>query len=1379
MTNSPLFTQIPVRIDVIDKTLNIIQTIYLLGSQPKSVQQVIAKDGIESKKSIFKHLANPIIKGGVDWEDLDEEDFENMINTDNVETPNEENNSSPIQLSNTAKQIIDYDINVYAQDQVIDLQKKITLFTGIDPSKQYLSMDGKLITQHIEFKSSIDTSIDTLDIIDYMQKTSTIIKGIPIDENYMFAKDSSTIINTQMDTLSMLANDGLHLVLFSLDSIITNKSSIQFLLRSDNQSFELIYHSFIERFFAGMDIHTFTAYLNDEAPEIDISKHKRMVLKQMNLVAQLNDIPRVKISDKNLTITTNALTLCSKASNDVMLSLVRLFNQIVISDISEIFYLDLLITTNNRLKQIRKISKYASQAINFVENVSMNVRPLSSLIRNYRLKDHLVITLLPSNHFSKLVISIDVFGKIEVIAYSGRSTEITKLSFISEISQYVEKIIKYLNMATDAFLTPYRLNTNLQTYEMTKSTSRLMFSTQIDYENVIKYMISDLSETGLLDIEPPLVQNIKYRTFLLKTRSEDNNKMIQVYSNSKLAVFTLFDLSIPETEFYVDLIGRFVLHRMKNIQLKLSAIKGIQSSDPVLYKYKSKMNYSRICQKKFQPIIATPNDPNAFKYHNFTFNDDQYYKCPSKDNPHLGLLSGYHPNGYCLPCCRKQASADIDIDSCISGELSENTKKASRTSSRYYIIDYPNDIVPNNRLTKRISNVPDAINKMLTKGTKLLVDGISIDYSVMDTQILDILKQYLHKQNIREVVLFIIEYIEDISNHKLILSMPSICYAFANINDLLKELNQTFMKQTIIAQEKNWNDIFIDIAICMKIGIILLVDNRLRSSDCSNIINSQREECSTEPATSLNSNLKLEKLNYADLTKPILIILKRIDTEYSRVNRNRRYSYFPIIYNDNIEPQIIPAPLTTIEQLQKIKNITEYPITNIINKSFDHRALIALENKKIHIKSLFADINGDIAYSEVIVKPSKSMLVCLYRTQSLSIETSKYKPSKYSASIAQVLSLIEEHNMNQLAKIDITGFHEYLKSNINLFTDGNPINLPDTKRYLLKVDKFIIHNNKIVGTKFCAIDKKRIIHSIIVYHEATPIGNAISMINAMQKKINTYSKSITKKDAITIGAQPLDLISRTQSIIYDSSVDPKYHKYFIELVQNPLDLIGNSPIPINYPMNDTLRNGIYMSSIYRLMINKFIETWNESRPTKLLKAITKLVEETKPALIKNFSNNLIEDWIEKIISEFGNTYHPVVIRAELLDLIDFIHLNVANKTRESIISLLKEKNLPINDIEIHNLGYTSKSNIEKLVKQTADTCLIQTKNIPTSDNYLDKNGKLLIAKSIYQELINLAINDLSNQFRREYVINNCLLNSFDNRTKLKSHLDELIYIQEL
>lgn len=197
------------------------------------------------------------------------------------------------------------------------------------------------------------------------------------------------------------------------------------------------------------------------------------------------------------------------------------------------------------------------------------------------------------------------------------------------------------------------------------------------------------------------------------------------------------------------------------------------------------------------------------------------------------------------------------------------------------------------------------------------------------------------------------------------------------------------------------------------------------------------------------------------------------------------------------------------------------------------------------------------------------------------------------------------------------------------------------------------------------------------------------------------------------------------------------------------------------------------------MINKFIEEWNESRPTKLLKAITKLVEETKPVLIKNLSNNLVEDWIEKITSEFGNTYHPVVIRAEFLDLIDFIHLNVANKTKESIISLLKEKNLPINDIEIHNLGYTSKPNIANLVKQTADTCLAQTNNVPTSENYLDKNGKLLIVKSIYPELINLAINDLSNQFRREYIINNCLLNSFDNRTKLKSHLDELIYIQEL
>jgi hypothetical protein len=91
-----------------------------------------------------------------------------------------------------------------------------------------------------------------------------------------------------------------------------------------------------------------------------------------------------------------------------------------------------------------------------------------------------------------------------------------------------------------------------------------------------------------------------------------------------------------------------------------------------------------------------------------------------------------------------------------------------------------------------------------------------------------------------------------------------------------------------------------------------------------------------------------------------------------------------------------------------------------------------------------------------------------------------------------------------------------------------------------------------------------------------------------------------------------------------------------------------------------------------------------------------------------------------------------------------------------------------------------------LITDTAGKCLVQTNSLPdiiSTDNvfeqYKNKNDKLLILKSIYFDLLDLAISDLSNPFRREFILDNCMINSFINRIKIKSQINELIYIQEL
>ncbi len=1408
-----IFNIIPIRLDILDINLNIKQKIYLLGEENKSNENIIEKEGINSNKIKNIKFNEELIKGGVvDWEDLEDEDFETIINTEIVSDDTKINEVEDVE-NVVLSDIYDYSINIYKEDSIFELQKKIALITKIEPIKQYLSIDRKCLTHYINFQSILDGSyVDNVDLIDFLKNNNTKIKNIPVDEEYINLKYNSNLVNTQYVKLNTFLNndDGVVIKLISIDTIISNKNNIQFLLRTDKQSFDLIFESIIERFFIMMNSQVFNHYLNSNDSIFDFDNYKSVIKNQNKIITSLNEIPKVSIEDKILTIITNSITLRSKSNYIPVLVLPKLFNSFKLKDLDNVFYVDLFITNDNKLLQIRKVSKYASQSINLIEGVSMNIKPLVSNIREYRTRNRFVISLLPSEHFSKISINIDNYGQIEINADSNRSNELSKSLFIKQIKLYITNIIQYLNNLTNIYLTNLRLDDSIENYIISKSTSMLMFNQKLDYDKLVKYMLSDLSATDILDVESLINVNLKIRTFRVYGKNIDDIKSIQVYSNSKLAVFTLIDLDIEETKFYVDLIGRFILYRENSIVIKINETKGIQSIDPILYRYKSssKNNYSRVCQKRFQPVLTDSKDKSGYKYHNFTFNIPQYYKCPSKENPHLGLISGHHPNGLCLPCCRKQEQPNKEnvFKQCISGDIDDDSKYTlTRTSNKYYVIDYPNDLISNKKMLNRFINVPNFINKILTKGNKLIINGsfITYDESLMNYQVLNILTKYLNKSSSRLFILDILEFLNDKSNHRKVLSMYNIKFSFDSIESLKSEISNNFLKQSLIKKSiLNWNEIIMDISICMGIGIVLLSDNRIKASNCEYAVN-KNNECSNEPITTLNASIKLVNLEYVDLNNPAIMILRRIDTEYSKIHNNRRYYYYIITTNIENNSIIEVIKNDTIDQLKKIKNITQESINNVIDNSFNYKTLNESINKIGSIKNLFLDSDNNIAYSEVVIKPLKTLLISLYKTfnELDELETkkliSKYKLSNYTGTISDVINLIETHNKLQLSESpynDLTDFKLYINLNINSLINHKEINLPDSKKYLLKIDKFIIHSNTIIGVKVCIVNKKKIIHSINIYHKHTSIKDVIKLLKSKLLEVdNIYNKKkLTNDDYLFIAIVGLDMINRSNSIIYNKDllkdIGDEFKYYFIEYFLNPLTLINNNPEIINYPENDTLKKSQYMNNIYKLSINSMVNYWKTKKPTEFIKALTKLIDNTSDNILKVMSNNLIEDWIDKLIIQFSDKYNSNVIRVELNEFSSYIHKNLRTKTKSNIIDILNSPDITLNNIELHNLVYIDKSMIKKLVLETANECLVKTKNIPeiepeNIDNlyeqYKDKNGKLLIYNSIYNDLIDLIVSELSNPFRREFVLDNCMINSFVNKIKIKSYIDELIYIQEL
>lgn len=1392
-----LFNSLPIVVDILNMNLQVVRRIYLLGDQPDSIRAMIKKEGINSSK--LTHLIGTsqiVIGGNIDWEELDDEDFETIINAEppldnhHPTQPSENISHEPI---NTIE-LIDYSVGTYMEDSVFDLQKKLSTITDIEPAKQYLAIDGQCMTQRANDNFA---GYDPFDMIEFISTCDTKISGIPIDENYVLAQQSANAINTQSYKLSTFVNGhpSLRISMISLDTIIPNKHALQFLLKSDRQSFEIVYESVIMRFFPMFSSSTFIEYLSNPDESNIISEYRSTFAIQNKLVSQLNKISEVSMDNKDVSIITTAITLQSRSNISAILALPKLFNTISIMTIPTIFYIDLFTTINGKLLQARKVAKYAAQAINFVEGVSMNIKPILSNIRDYRSRDRMIITLLPVESFSKLTIMIDIFGRVDITANSAQLSETSKKKFINQIDSLVRPVLSYLNVQTIAFISPLRLDTQLDNYTITKSTSKLIFNQHIDYDQTIKHMLNDLVAGGLLNVEPIDNNNLRYRIFTILDYTSEDRKTIHVFSNGKLAQFLLVDLNIEETAFFIDLIGRFVQYRANLLQVKFSNDHNIQSTDPVLFKYSStnKMNYSRICQKKFQPVLANSTDRGAYKYHNFTFNSPQYYKCPNKTNPYLGLLAGHHPQGYCLPCCRKQQQPDQKriLNQCLSTDPSAETAKSSRANSKLYVIDYPNDLVSNDKLVGRLAKVPDFINKILTKGTPLYINGLSVKYSepTMPMQILEILAQYLDKKSTRELILDMIEYLKDRTNHRSVMTMPNIAYAFDTIDQLQRDIASKFLKHSTIVSIKNWNDIFIDIATCMGINILLLSDNRVKASDCAHITSSnQSNECSTDTIATANSIIKLINLSNINLDRPILLLLRRVDTEYSRMHNNRRYFYYPLVSNISMNPQVEAISTDTADQLRKIKVATQQSITNTIKQSFDSETLIHTMQKIGKIRTWYADADNFISYSEVIFGGSRSLLISLYRTINSDIPTSKWEVAKpYSGTVADALQLIEHHNSLQIAKADISKFIIYLTNNMQMLTDHRGIILPYTPRPLLKVDKFIIHATMVIGIRACVVFERKCMHMITIYHKPTPIAAIFKLLAAKKTELVKLTQTkLSKQTAIQIAEMPLDFILRTSGGLPITDLG-EFASYGIEFMINPLQMINYNLEPMEYPTNDKLKHAHYISSIYSVAIGSIVEYWRTTPSIEIISAIESLIKAANLTILATFSNNLIEDWIDQLIKQFSPQYHPNVLSAELHEWAAYLRSTVPIRTRESCIQSLYAVDAPIRDIELHNLTYASKEHIRKLITSTADQCITQVQNLnnvifDNQDNsiaYKNEQGKVMVLDRIYSELIDLAVADLSNPFRREYVLSNCMLSGMANSINIQSHIDELVYIQEL
>lgn len=1354
------------RIDIIElKDDSFVKTasVYLLGSassHAKTIDDINIKNkqlSSEIGTTAIKYLSDQsnIVGGSDDWEELDEIDFEELLNSEpEIVVKQSKSNIKGNSIS---------DIVFYTKDKAADIREKVALATGIKPYKQYLWFP--------DAKRSITN--DEISLMAYWKTSIRMIEGYPVDSQRVFTPNSSP------PTIEKFSNDGAVVITcINLDSIILNKSKLQMVARSDSESFELIHMNSIERFFPLMTLPVFNQYLSDEnqipirfeAYEFDkkavLSKYQKLA----QLIPELNNQPQVSIETTNLfTISTTDMVIARVFPDKIKrIDTLKLFQMIDTNSNQNIGSVDLYRYDEERKPiRLRKLQQRDEFRISKDEGIMCSkFHSRKQFIQSCSL----IIKLLPRKEYDGVTIMIEESGATWIRMLPNQSYTFTKSVFLDFIAVTIDPIIQSLNQMDPIFMTRDRFllirdPSGIQ-YNIVSSSSKISFMFSVSYKKLLDLVVDKLFSTGLL--KPLNVEwNRKQKSttsfeirYGVSQSSCQNIPIIDIKDISSVAVMLLSNLDVDETSLYADIIGRLVLSKKSKLQLESNQKTDLSTIDPLLFRPRvSADGYSRVCQKKYQPVTATKTDKNAVEYHNFTFNRPEYYRCPSSAASQLGFITGKHPQGYCLPCCRKLQQPDLKNvkKACIENSFEEKSVAST------YKIDYPIVDVPNSKIMDRRITIPEYIcrvlglqnvvaNGSILASHKTIRDGIDEDTkSYLQTAIiiscLENSNGSISYKSYREFILDIIAMIKEPNNHIRIMKNQIVSDRYTSPQALIHAIEDKFVKMTIFESNKQlsaiqWNDLIVFLANCMNMNILLLSDDRL-------------------------PNQGIQMLNFHDIdpTKPVFILLKRLNVEWSMNSHNTRSLYFPITDNAFkvfhksaliFRKMDIAKSTTKLQQVlnganQKItiKQFTQENIRSVIDQSRSYKLIEDVIDQKL-----------------MIIKSGKSQFLCSVFCNDTTIKARNID-IPITASLESILSFIDDYNNYTIdeqknLKTELASYKLYLTAVLKLSNVYQFINLP---RFLLKISKFVVHDDSVIGMVVNVVNVGKIESTELFFFKPITIKVAT---NELLRQKNTLTRILQKVNAREALRFP-----------FDSRMLNSLETAFVHWELHPLKAVPKETSKCSKDISKDLNVGWYSSEIYPLTTRHIIDKWSAIRDKRLDADLTTFIKSSKELPISNVK---VDELIETLIKKDAR-YDPTILRVVITGL--FEQINSADKTIDHAIVRLQEFP-PLNGFELKNIHRLTKSEVSSKLEDLMKKYTSKTSSYPTFDLNISiqdqrfefyKNGKVLIPDGLYTEIFDTFVSDLMNPFHRDYIINAQLAESA--LTYIQPHIGELIYVYKI
>jgi hypothetical protein len=1379
---SPVLARVHARVDFVEldfetSSFVLAGSVYLLGNASKHVKTL--KDFTTKNKPLVSALGVETIKalsatpstfrGGVGISGIDDDDpwddFENMDDLLDTESPIRVNTSTDQSTIRSNGLQGDHFSNYtfYSKDKPSDIRDKIAVITNIPPYKQYLWSP--------EARRSLGG--DEVSIFHHWTTAIRHLEGYAVDGR-------GDVRTTELAMDAFTTHSSVIITCVSLDSIVHKKSKLHFLARSDTDSYELIYNNTIRPFFPLVTLSIFNQYLSDENAltikfdvlDFDKAQLVNEYASRDKLISELNKIGKIVMdtntANKIVNATTTSIVL-SANPHDLQhrIDTMRLFQMFNIATQAQIASIDIYTIDNDkrgiRLRKLQQRDQFR------VSRDESNVVTHSRSKRQMMYDRVLTISFLPNRQCAALSMSIDRYGCVWIKANPSFSRNYSKNAFVQIIAEIVNPIIAEINTHTMVFMNQSRLSLIFDSmYKIVSSSTTLTFKFSVGYDKILGIIVDKLLRSGFVSPTRQTKGLTSFRIDYGVSRSEllRSRSAIDIRNLSGIGIVILSNLDVEETKLYVDLLGRMIVSQRSNIEVK--TLDKLSAIDPVLFRPRlSADSYSRICQRKFQPVITTQDDPKGTEFYNFTFQRPEFYKCPKSSVPVLGFIEGRHDKGYCLPCCRKtvQSNSTQLYKSCIARD---DTIENSRSSG--YKIEYPHGYVVNSKIANRRVSIPSYVcqlfgldDNIIANGAVLAVVGAirdDLDNSYQSyLQTAALLASVMPRDDmkpefssVREFIFAIIAMIKQPLVQSQVMRHPIVHTRFTSPQALIHAIEDQFCKKTVLVSSLlsavEWNDLMISLANVLGLNVLLLSDDR-----------------------SPNKGIQVDNFHEIDVHRSVVIFLKRLSTEWSVANHNTRALYLPLThsqYRVSNRSQLSIQRFQISKSLEKLQRVSFGGSMKLLSKQLTVAQLQAVAN---HYTAYRVDTSL-LEHKLAIVELGPLKMITTVCTV-ITVLEANVTPIAYdlTATLKEVLTFVTDYNLFHMRETNgvdalLQSYKLYLQVAL---TEKRTYELVALKAYILKVGKFIVVNEDVIGVILHVVDVKTIIATELVFFKSFPA----TMLDAQLATLRDDLASIQQRmDVGAILCYPVDVNVLTLA--------PQPNHVIVNWLNHPLRLTPSLNDTCSKSLIDSYSTGVYRNGIYRLLSKDIVTAWSEERPRDLLDAIIHQMKSMSSSL--PYTHTKIESLISTLVKRFI-VYDPMLLRVAITHVFELI--NSIDKTPSKAMEHIRNGQ-EFDGFDVKNIHRLTSSQLTAKIHTLCKELTIKTNTYPVFKQdvsvgdqdatfYDSKTGKLLVHEEMSNDLMSMIVSDFSNPFRRDFLLNQPLVET--TFSDIQPHIGEVIYVQ--